>query len=444
MVALRHVTRLLDSYPELPFEGPPTPNLDLREAALAHAIVGAVVRRWITLSAVVQSRMDRPLADADPFVRAALLAGAAQMLFLDRIPPHAALFETVAWIKKRERPQAAGFVNGVLRSISRMIYPEDRSDPRALPAKTRRAVWTNAVDEIPDEAGGAIVLQSASLPQDPIERMAVATGHSLDLVRRFVDDFGPNAAMELVRHNLNASPPTVLNTAHLSGPLPPNCVAHAQTGSHVYEGPHPALAGLLKERTDLWVQDASSSLAVSSVSTMRPGLIVDLCAGQGTKTRQLAATFPHAQIIASDPDVVRSHALREAVAHLSHVKVMAPGEAKAAARGKADLVLADVPCTNTGVLARRAEARHRCDETQLTRLVAIQRQIMRESIPLLAAKGILLYATCSVERAENEQQAAWAVSLGAVLRSERRTMPSGIVAPTEYHDGAYSAVLQLK
>src|SRR4030095_7183598 len=95
--------------------------------------------------------------------------------------------------------------------------------------------------------------------------------------------------------------------------------------------------------------------------------------------------------------------------------------------GQADVLLLDVPCSNTGVLARRVEAKYRFNPTSLKKLIDVQRQIIADSVPLLARRGRLLYSTCSIEAAENEQQAQWITRWHPfqVVQSHGR-LPSGL------------------
>jgi 16S rRNA (cytosine967-C5)-methyltransferase len=136
--------------------------------------------------------------------------------------------------------------------------------------------------------------------------------------------------------------------------------------------------------------------------------------------------------------------LRELWRGHRRVSVLTPGETIAEARARAGLVLLDVPCSNTGVLARRVEAKHRCGPEQIARLVTLQRQIIDSAVPLLAPGGRLLYSTCSIEPEENSAQVAWAVgNLPLAVERESITHPAG--APggpaAEYHDGAFAALL---
>jgi 16S rRNA (cytosine967-C5)-methyltransferase len=241
----------------------------------------------------------------------------------------------------------------------------------------------------------------------------------------------------------------ILNTMFAVGPLPspPLLEPHSMPGHHVFTGSHAELVSLLAARSDLWVQDPASSLAIAGLADLRPRLILDLCAGQGTKTRQLAAAFPEAKIIATDIEAARFRILQSVFHGHPRVEVVpAPGLA-AKYRAAADLVLLDVPCSNSGVLARRPEAKYRFDDERQTSLIAVQQRIISDAVGLVRpgpSTGSILYSTCSIERAENEDQGAWAAEAHALhpLR-ERRHQPTG--GPGEgaqlYSDGSYSVLL---
>src|SRR5207244_3405544 len=116
-----------------------------------------------------------------------------------------------------------------------------------------------------------------------------------------------------------------LNIAHARSPLDSGAlVQHSAPGRAVFAGAGPELTGLLRDRPDVWVQDPASAIAVESVADLGPRVIVDLCAGRGTKTRQLAAVFPNARIAASDTDQARFAALRSLFSDSSQVSVVPP------------------------------------------------------------------------------------------------------------------------
>ncbi len=430
--AIRRLARRARQFPDLRIAGVDTEGLDPRDGALARAIDEGVVRRWNTLTHALRALSGHDPATLEPKMQAVLLAGAFQLLFLDRVPDHAVLDESVGWAKANIRPKAGGFANAILRKVA---------NARA----ERRDAWTNAPDELPLDAGGAIALTEVPLPADAIERAAVVTGVPCELVDRWATALGSEAAQRIAHHSI-ARAPTILRTAHDPAwadteSTPP----HDDPGHRVFSGSQAELKALLGAHARVWAQDPASAGAVASVADLAPKLIADICAGRGTKTRQLAETFPNARVVASDPDAERAKDLHEAFADHPRVEVMRPDRAREACLSRADLVLLDVPCSNTGVLARRPEARHRAGGQAVARLVEIQRQIIADSIPLLSPGGMILYATCSLEPAENEDQAAWAERWHGVARErERRQLPAGGpgAPPKTHSDGGYSVLLR--
>ncbi len=183
--------------------------------------------------------------------------------------------------------------------------------------------------------------------------------------------------------------------------------------------------------------------AVQATAGLMPGLIIDVCAGKGTKTRQLAELHRQARIIATDAKPARRAVLAKAFSGDDRVRVVEPDELLPLA-GQADLVVADVPCSNSGVLARRVEARYRLDET-LGTLVDLQRQIVADAMRHLADAGHFLYSTCSLEPEENRGQVDWIMRWHPMrLRGAASLEPRGLPGdpPARYADGGFFALLQ--
>jgi 16S rRNA (cytosine967-C5)-methyltransferase len=425
--------------------------LEAREAALARAIYRSSVARWNGLMHLIGRHLKRPWRELEPELRGALMAGGAQLLFLEGVAPHAAVHETVAWVK-RVNPKASGLVNAVLRRLSEDIAMTD-SGPMV------REQWTHQRDELPLSRGGALVLNGELLPAPPPERLEVATGVPRWQITQWIEAYGLDQTVAMCAHSL-IEPPIVLRTAHavqaidqdtgfdasVTADETPKTVlrAHVEPGHHVMIGSPHSMELWLAERPGVWVQDASSSRAIGDNASLTPSFIVDLCAGQGTKTRQLAATFPEARIVATDIDQRRMRTLAAVFADHPKVEVIDAERIGEVCARKADLVLADVPCSNSGVLPRRGEARLRLGENQLRRLVNDQRTVLDQACSLLGRGGMILYATCSLEAAENREQAEWAVKThGLSLIADRQTLPEGSPGgdPAQYRDGAYWALL---
>ncbi len=438
-------------FPRLDLRPFHTPALAGRDAALAHAIVDAVIRRWLTLAWLVSQRCQQPLDALEPPLRGALLAGAAQLAFLDRVPAHAAINHAVEWAKRRIRPGAGAMVNAILRRVADAVRANHPSPLEGdSPTTTRPIYQPEALHHLPLADGTALVLNGLQLPADGLPRTEITTSHPRDLLKAWAARFGQPEAARLALHGIG-QPPVILNIgegAYL--PLPPGALTpHTRPGFSVFTGDHDALVTLLNDRDDLWVQDPASAEAVATATTIRPEprLILDLCAGMGTKTRQLARLLPGSRILATDRDERRLEVLRTSFRGHPRVGIIDPGNLLLEHAGTADLILLDVPCSNTGVLARRPEARYRFSADALEALAAVQRQIIADAIPLLAPRGSILYSTCSLEHAENAGMAQWAVKWHRFgISAERQTLPAGGpgLPAAAYTDGSFSVLLTLK
>lgn len=423
-------------YPDIDALEPETANLDGRDAAFAHAIYDAALRRLLTLSALLKPFVARqPFAGLEASVKACLLGGAAQIMLLDRVPTHAAIDESVEWIKASTSPGAAGLVNAVLRRIGEL-----RAAAVELPVSDR--IDSDAPDVLIRSDGRGLRFSGPVWLGSDCERLASATSTPTALVERWVGAFGRETAATLAFHGL-CDPPTIINVRHVAPalPLPEGLAPHSDTACRVFTGDRRHLEALLHARRDLWVQDAASCRAIALAADARPSRILDLCAGQGTKTRQLAATFPGAAIIATDQDQARVITLRKSTAHLGNVRVIPLVDLER--ERPFDLVLLDVPCSNTGVLARRVEARYRPLMPQLERLTAIQRDLLVCGESLVNPGGLILYSTCSLEAEEDEAMTRFMAGRGWKPLHEDRSLPTGL--PNEpaagYRDGAFSVLL---
>ena len=432
--AYRHLSAHAGHYPDLLPQEINTGDLDPRDSSLAHAIADAAVRRWRTLEYVLESVSGHQSHELEPRMRGVLLGGAAQLLLLDRVPPHAVLDESVSWAKRHIRPGAGGMVNAVLRKVSR-VRGERRDEH-----------WEHHLDSIPLSEGGSLGLVGLELPEDGRRRLGIACSLPDALLRRWESLY--EDPTEAALHTL-CKPPTILYIRYASnldqvGKL----LAHESPDHQVFNGNRQDLLTVFREHEDLWVQDPASSATLGNLKLdSKPQRIIDLCAGQGTKTRQLRAMFPDAEIIACDIDPTRLQTLKARFEHDDLTIVVPAMSLDERAIGWASLVLTDVPCSNTGVLARRVEARSRPIDSQLKRLVATQREILSQAITMLEPDGVLVYATCSVEVDENESQVQWACDqFGLDLLDQQRVDASGLPgdATDMYQDASFAGYLRLR
>ncbi len=379
---------------------PPTLALDSlepRDRALAVAIYRTVAQRWISIEYVLRAYLNRSISKVESELRAILLVAGAQLLFMDRLPAYAVVDEAVGQAHRRLRKGAGKLANAVLRRVGA----------------------TDLSDHLPD-------------PMDTDRFLSIWTSHPTALVSAWRERFGEEDTRALLRHS-NVNPPTIVHAPGKETGQP-----HQRQPFIIWEGSHVDLSRLLKS-PDVWVQDPSAcgAIAMAAQHGIQPTTTIDLCAGVGTKTRQLLHTFPDAQVITTDVDPRKVDVLRQTFNDNPRVQVV---PIDAVAEHQADLLLLDVPCSNTGVLARRPEARYRYRDKTLRSLIDLQRQIITQAVDLLTGGGRLLYTTCSIEPRENHDQVTWAAhEYGFTVTDEHSTLPAG--EGTSYHDGAYAALL---
>jgi 16S rRNA (cytosine967-C5)-methyltransferase len=428
--ATRAIARLAQLWPDLKPVEIQTAGLDDRESRLAAAIYHTTVQRWITLAFLLNRHLRRRLDTATPMVRAVMLTGAAQLLFMEKLPAHAVVDEAVS-MARGAGGGAGGLVNAVLRKIADIT--EARRTTGGFMPNPKWIPWH----------GGAIELREALLP--PVKTLdrylSVATSHRHELVTMWLDQFGRDDTVRMLLHSLKTPPTTVFVPEPGPAALQEEVALepHKQANFHIWQGERGQL-GTFLQQTGGWVQDPASHKPVAATADLRPGLVIDYCAGRGTKTRQLAFTHRSARIVASDPDPDRFAALSGAFEGSTQVQA-APSRALEDLRGQADLILLDVPCSNTGVLARRLEAKYRYSPAAIASVTELQRDIVRSAFPLLKTGGAILYSTCSLEAPENAGQARWiAQQTGLNIRREESSLPEG--EGVSYHDGGYYALLQ--
>ena len=429
--AIRAIVRRLEQFPDVDLHAEDDDLLELpvRERRLAHALDQATARHWLTLIAVLQVHINRPWDQLDIGVRAPLLAGAAQLLYFDKIPPHAAINESVEWAKRNGRAKASGLVNAVLRRTSelRSELAESTSCPEP--------------NELPRPDSSSWRLTKDVFHGDDIERVALATSHPRVVGERWARQFGPERALHLMRHDLVAAP--TLLTGTLDDEID-GVKAHSSPETWVFEGDHESLEALLNTHPNLRVQDPTTALSVAATARLSPGVIIDACAGRGTKTGQLAEMHPEAQVIATDVDQRRRVTLRDSWGDHERITVVEPEELGDWS-GKADLLVLDVPCSNSGVFARRVEARYRLNDKSISDLTELQRQILANTLALCAPDAHLLYATCSIDPDENDGIVDWILKWHPFKEVHRETiLPEGLPGAdaSGYRDGGFHALLR--
>lgn len=413
-------------------------GLSPADRRLAKAIVRTTLLRWRTIACLLTRHLRKRLELFEPAMVSVLLTGGAQLLFLDRLPAYAVIDESVDWAKRRMNHKAGGMVNAVLRRLAAEIDWVSHDHELDLSAS-----------RLPNGQGGYVHLKHDALPDpsDLAEHLAVVCSLPRLLVESWLGEHGLEQATAIALHSIAAPPITVtlepgFEFASDADETHALVRPHERPGFGIFVAPIESLADWLGGHPRRQVQDvtsASSLLALPERLSTPPRVAIDACAGRGTKTRQLATMYPDCRVLAYEPDPHRRHDLQQLASELPNVQVL-DGDDTTAIAGQADVLLLDVPCTNTGVLARRAGARHRFSIKTRDQLVGLQRAIARQWAPTLAPDGHLVYATCSIDPAENTRQGArLARELGLRLRHEHMTLPAGRDAT--WRDGGYVGIL---
>jgi len=436
--AAEPIAEAADRFPDVNPGKVQTGGLSGADTQLARLLYRQSMQRWLTIQAVVEPQLTRPFDRLEPKLQAVLLVGAAQVLFVDSVPDYAAVDASVELAKRWIRPKAGGLVNAVLRKVVGVV--SERCEGH----------WDMAADRIPlfkasAEGGGWIQLHEKLLPpvKDKARHLSAATGVPQIVVDRWLNAHGARACREICVH-AGSVPPMIVSGLEgaVEGDAPEGVLLHEIPGYGVFTGSYDALREwLAAEPERRRVQDPTAAASAKLTSGLSPKRILDYCAGRGTKTRQLAQLHPEAVIDAWDPDAARQVDLEALAAENSQVNVLRGPEAFA--DEAYDLLVLDVPCSNTGVLARRPEARFRFGDKSLASLIGLQRSIARQALRGVKPDGAVLYATCSIEPEENGKQAVWiARRLDAKVMEEKLTLPGGLAAQT-HQDGGFAALIQL-
>jgi 16S rRNA (cytosine967-C5)-methyltransferase len=344
-------------------------KLSTADRALTTEIVMGVLRWQSLLDRRIVAGSSRSLATLDAEVLVALRIAAYQLLYLTRVPARAAINESVELVKRARKSSAAPFANAVLRKL----------------------VSAEAVSSIE--------------PKPPATALQLADefAHPEWLVQRWVGHFGIENAGAIGGYDQRV--PTTTIRADLKEVL---CELEAEgitlspgallTSARVVAGGDVTQTRPYREGR-VFIQDEGSQLVAALVG--RGSRLLDCCAAPGSKTAALASRNPSAEICAVELHPHRAELLRQRV-RTSNVRVLTADALDLPRQGGFDRVLADVPCSGTGTLARNPEIKWRLRPEDLAELHAKQGAILRAALQQLAPEGRAVYSTCSLEPEENQ------------------------------------------
>lgn len=347
------------------------------DRALYTALVYGVIERLITLDYIISSLSSRPIGQIDRETLCALRLGVYQCTFLDRIPPHAAVSESVSLAPTRSR----GFVNALLRAHLR--------------------------------AGCRYPLPDAS---DPLLRMSVEYAAPQDLCSFWAERYGEETAEALLAASLRRPPVTlrlngmkttpeqILRLHESDGarphPLSPDMIS-LSGGAHIADGIRDGL---------YFVQDPASRLCVRALDPQPGETIVDTCAAPGGKSLSAALDMQNrGRVFSFDLHENKLSLIRRAADALGiTILETAARDARIpheALLSQADRVLCDAPCSGLGVIAKKPDIKYK-PLASAGALPAVQYEILCGAARYVRPGGVLVYSTCTLNPDENERLAA--------------------------------------
>jgi 16S rRNA (cytosine967-C5)-methyltransferase len=363
-------------------------GLDGRERAQAQRLAYGAVQRRGTSDAAIERLAGRSTRLLDPPVLAALRLGLYELLFSDGTPDHAAVDQAVELVKGAGAAHASGLVNAVLRRAAReraeltAALLEDDSTPEAAAVAHSAPLWLARMwwQELGPEAARSLL---AACNQPPEVAMRVSAGADREAVLASLREAGVEASA-----STGAWPLSTDETIVVAG----------RTGEAV---PVAVSAG------ELTPQSRGSAAVVEVLDPREGEHLLDLCAGPGIKTGQIAARMgDRGEVISIELDSTRAEEIAGQARRLG-LRSVTVIEADAAAMEMApgfDRVLLDAPCSDLGALASRPDARWRKSPKTIERLAEIQERSLLGAARVLRPGGTLVYATCTISRRENEDR----------------------------------------
>ncbi|MGH9836480.1 MAG: 16S rRNA (cytosine(967)-C(5))-methyltransferase RsmB [Blastocatellia bacterium] len=381
-----------DAYASNLFASPRYDHLSREDRGLAQELSLGVLRWQIRLDFFIERYAQRKLDKLDQEVVIALRLGLYQLKFLSRIPPHAAINESVNLVKERGKRSAAAFVNAVLRGAQR----EESFD------------FSQSI-------------------KDSLRRLSGETAHPAWLLERWIKRFGEDEARAMAMAN-NSTPhpafrfnPRVKSETEARAWLDESNVAIQP--SSLTPGAFIVESGSLSAQSEpvregwVYLQDEASQLVahlaaggVLKSQTPNPKLL-DLCAAPGGKTTLLASLLSgDVLIVASDLHLHRLRTMKELSARLgvNQINLIQLDATRDLPFDAAfDLALLDAPCSGLGTLQRHPEIKLRMNEARVNLLAALQMKMIENAARSLRAGGLLVYSVCSTEPEEGEEVIAW-------------------------------------
>lgn len=364
--------------------------LDSREKAFLKRVSEGTIERRIQIDYVLDRYSKVPVRKMKPLIRELLRMSVYQILFMDNIPDAAVCNEAVKLAKKRKFQSLQGYVNGVLRNIVR------NKDQIEYPDRETRY----------------------------IDYLSVCYSMPVWLVEHFCNAYGREVCETVLQSFMTRGAVGIRLQETLDEAQQENLIGMWQQAGIQVER-HPYLSYAVKvQKTDgirslagydegaFAVQDVSSMLVVEAADIRHGNTVIDVCAAPGGKALHAAAKLAGTgQVIACDVSPYKTDKIRENIdrMHMTNVSVR---EQDARVKdetmaGQADVLIADVPCSGLGVIGKKQDIKYRITQESIQDIIKLQKEIISNAVHYLKPDGVMMYSTCTMNPAENEEMVDW-------------------------------------
>lgn len=354
--------------------------LPKKERALATRLTEGVIERLFSIDYAINQVSKTKTEKMKPVIRNILRIGAYQLLYMDRIPDSAACNEAVKLAVKRHFSGLKGFVNGVLRSIARnretLVFPDEET--RLSIPSWILSMWNQDLGE-----ENALAAAEAFLQERPT------------CVRCNLDKGSADAIIESLNNQgvKTTRLPGFEDVLYISG------YDYLETLDAFAEG-------LIQ------VQDVSSSLVGRAAAPRAGDFVLDVCAAPGGKSLHMAELLKGTGMVeARDLTVQKVSLIEENIHRLGFLNIRAKvwdaRKPDPSVKEKADIVLADLPCSGLGIIGRKPDIKYRMTRKTCGELARLQREILSVIWEYVKPGGTFVYSTCTIDKMENEDNRDW-------------------------------------
>ena len=369
-----------------------------QDKSLLTALVYGVLERKTTLDYLISRFSSRPLSELDEKLAWALRLGFYQLIYMDKIPDHAAVGETVALLPKK----TAGFANAVMRAYLRFENSLGQGEQRENSLHSVEAWQTRFPDLGKSDCAYTAEAVALGVPTSLFELFSDALGYHT--ATSYLCALSKKPDLTLRANTLRTTPQALQDAIAKAGHAvrQGNYLPHAL---RVSDGHVTSLPGF--DTGDFFVQDEASQLCVAVLDARPDDVVIDTCACPGSKSFGIAISMQNTgKLYAFDLHESKLSLIDDNASRLG-ISVITTDRRDArqpcqSLLGQADRVLCDVPCSGLGVIAKKPEIRHK-DLSESARLPEIQADILEASAGYVKDGGVLVYSTCTVLPQENEQ-----------------------------------------